>query len=367
MLVWNKIKWAINVYVELRRRSYPLVNYGVRVLYLGFAPSAIALVYALSFESKEPILLFDQFKVTASTASDVSLWVMICMMILGVGMIVYGIYDAKKQARKTAKVLIVSMLGESARFPDEILYESEKLDSRETVKLGLFEIDDYISKSIEIFNAEKMVDVYHRFILHHDCKKVFLGGRARVPFLIAYGSCFRSISAKIVYFDQLHKDGKWYLLNNEDENISLVYDNFDNIEPNEDGDIGLALGFTAQIKEHQLPPEIKGHALSISPNIDVDRNLIKNQENLERVSRDLKKIIDQLSTKEGCKLIHLFLSIQAPMALELGRSYQEGTHKKWIIHNFDASAGEYTWAIKLSSSGIEKFQYPHPRGRVLHT
>lgn len=46
------------------------------------------------------------------------------------------------------------------------------------------------------------------------------------------------------------------------------------------------------------------------------------------------------------------------MALELGRNYQEGTHKEWVIHNFDPSEeeGRYTWAIKLMSNGmIEQF------------
>jgi len=44
------------------------------------------------------------------------------------------------------------------------------------------------------------------------------------------------------------------------------------------------------------------------------------------------------------------------MALELGRNYQEGTHKNWIIYNFDANEGRYTWEIKFISDGaIEEF------------
>jgi hypothetical protein len=261
----------------------------------------------------------------------------------------------RNQARKTAKVMIVSMLGESAHFPDEILYESEKIDAREPIKLGLSEDHNYLEKSIAMFNAEQMVDIYHRFILHHDCKKVFLGGRAKVPFLVAYGSRFRNISAKIVYFDQMHADNKWHLLDDEDENIALNYHNLSEMHPNNEGELGLAVCFTTQIEEHQLPTSIHGHTLFVSPSKNVGRNLIKNQSNLQKISEELKTIIDQLSSKVNCRNIHLFLSVQSTLALEIGRNYQEGTHKSWIIHNFNAAQGRYEWAIELSRDKIEKF------------
>jgi hypothetical protein len=261
----------------------------------------------------------------------------------------------RNQARKTAKVMIVSMLGESAHFPDEILYESEKIDARELIKLGLSEDHNYLEKSIAMFNAEQMVDIYHRFILHHDCKKVFLGGRAKVPFLVAYGSRFRNISAKIVYFDQMHADNKWHLLDDEDENIALNYHNLSEMHPNNEGELGLAVCFTTQIEEHQLPTSIHGHTLFVSPSKNVGRNLIKNQSNLQKISEELKTIIDQLSSKVNCRNIHLFLSVQSTLALEIGRNYQEGTHKSWIIHNFNAAQGRYEWAIELSRDKIEKF------------
>ncbi len=355
MQVWNRIKWIFKTFIQLKKKSYPLVNYGVRILYLAVASPIFGLAITIFLTPTDPIPFLDQLGITVSTIADTSKWMSVVSLVVGIGLIIIGVYTTHKQARKTAKVLIVSMLGKSAHFPDEILFESEKLDSRETIELGLQEENNYIEKSIEMFNAEKMVDIYHRFILHHDCKKVYLGGRARVPFLLAYGSCFRSITAKTIYFDQFHLDGKWSLLDDENENISLIYDDVNNVQPNEDGDIGLAVGFTTKIVKHQLPDYIKDHTLSISPSIKEDRNLIKSQENLEQIAHEIKDIIDQLSRKEHCRAIHLFLSIQTPLALELGRNYQEGTHKKWVIHNFVAAQGKYIWAIQLSSDGIEKF------------
>lgn len=357
MRVWNKIKWIFKIYIELRKKSYPLVNYGVKVL-LGVPVMLGGMAISLVAKRSEPFLLFDQFEITVSDISDISQWMAIIFAIVGIGLIYYGIKTVQNHARKTAKVLIVSMLGRSAHFPDNVLYESEKVDARETIELGLQEESDYVTKSIEMFNAEKMVDIYHRFILHHDCKKIFLGGRARVPFLVAYGSCFRNISANIVYYDQMHQDMKWHLLDDEDKQVTLTYNNTDSIQPNTDGEIGIAFGLTTPIEAHQLPNNIQNNTLFISPNTPSIRNLIKNQDNLERISAEIKTIIDRLSSKENCRTIHLFLSVQVSMALELGRNYQEGTHKDWVIHNFDPSEeeGQYTWAIKFMSNGtIEQF------------
>lgn len=355
MSIWPKIKWIFNIYIELRKKSFPLVHYGVLILRSAVVPLA-GLSVNISYKFSEPVFYNDQLEITAAEISYASLCLAGVLVLIGLGLIAYGIKVTQKQARKTAKVLIVSMLGESAHFPDEILYESEKLDSREPIKLGVSEDQNYIEKSIEMFNAEQMVDIYHRFILHHDCKKVFLGGRGRVPLLVAYGSRFRNISANIVYFDQMHLDSKWYLLDDEDENIELNYPTINEIHPTMEGEVGLAVCFTTQIEEHQLPMYIQGHTLVISPTKNVGRNLIKNQANLQRISRELKTIIDQLSSKENCKTIHLFLSVQSSLALEIGRNYQEGTHKPWIVHNFNASQGKYEWAIQLSRDKIEAFK-----------
>lgn len=43
------------------------------------------------------------------------------------------------------------------------------------------------------------------------------------------------------------------------------------------------------------------------------------------------------------------------LAIEIGRKYQEGTHKNWVIHNYDAHAGTYIWALELSKSDVMEY------------
>jgi hypothetical protein len=350
--MFNKLKWIINVYVELQKKSYPLVRLGTKIL-IG-TPLLVGGINIAAYVYLPDGKKLGLLEMTYGDISYIATILTVLTILVGFILIYIGVKKGLTQARKTAKVLIVPMLGSGVKFPDSILYESEKSDTRETIELGIKENEtDYIQNSIEMFNAENKVDIYNRFILHHGCEKIFLGGRARIPFLVAYGSRFRNTSAKIVYFDQLHQNQKWALLDDVNEDISINYEDIESIEANGNGDIGLAISFTSQILDSQLPPSIKNHTLMISSSVEPTRNLIKNQENLQKISHEIKSIIDKLSAKENCKYIHMFLSVQTSLALEIGRNYQEGMHKNFIIHNFDADKGKYSWRIKICSNKIE--------------
>jgi len=57
----------------------------------------------------------------------------------------------------------------------------------------------------------------------------------------------------------------------------------------------------------------------------------------------------------NCNRVHLFLSVQSALAIEIGRRYQEGTQQNWVIHNFDPSSKSYNWALELSKSGVSAY------------
>lgn len=345
------LRYIFDTYIRFCKSTYPMIKYGASLL-LG-TPLLVGGINLLLYVPLPEDVDFKLMDISYGEVSYISIGTTVVSTILGAILIITGLIIARQKARQTSKVLITSMLEESAEFPDDILTDIEKKDARETIKLGLVEIDDYINQSIKMFNAEEEVNIYSRFILNHNCKKVLLGGRARVPFLVAYGSRFRNISAKIVYFDQLHQNQEWEILNGINENISINYADIESIEANENGDIGLAISFTSEILSNQLPQSIKDHTLMISPSIEPTRNLIKNQENLQKLSHEIKSIIDKLSIKANCKYIHMFLSVQTSVALEIGRNYQEGMHKNFIVHNFDVDKGKYSWRIKICRNKIE--------------
>jgi hypothetical protein len=269
----------------------------------------------------------------------------ILAFIVGVFLIWFDLFRNSKNPKTIARILLTGMNGTTSNFPNNVLYNSDKSKVKEIEKLEISE-DYSLEKNISKFNANIESNLFNRLL--DDTTHYYIGGLARVPMLIAYGFCFRASSSEPIYFDFDHKNNrKPFLLDEENKNISIIKTG-ENIEPNDNGDIGISVSFSADILKEHLPEYIQEHCLYIKPDIDLDRNLIKSQENLNSIVDDIRKIVDDFSKKQDVKKIHFFLATQSSFALELGRRYQEGIHKNWVVHNFDGSKGEYTWALELT-------------------
>ncbi len=270
------------------------------------------------------------------------------------GALIYSEWN--NTSRSIAKVLISSLPNTNLEFPEYLLDPAEKEFFREPITIGLSSsTNEDIDGQISLYNAEVAANIFNRFIIHDKCKKLYIGGLARVPFLVSYGALLRNTGVDTYFFDKSHSGQRqWELLGEEKTNLDyLTVDQ--NILANANGDIAIAVSFTCEITEEQLPQPLRNHTLYIVPSITLERNLIKNQDNLSEAARYIASKIDQVSRRAGVDRVHLFLSIQAPLAIALGQCYQEGIHKKWIIHNFNAERGFYEWGLELSSSGVKRY------------
>lgn len=346
---WSKFQWFLNRVLDFKRKSYPLSALGAKLIILSLLGSPLSIFCVEVLLPPEYLIL--GFELSKNMMTWMTFILSIFPMLVGATMI-YS--ELKSYARNTAKVLITGFAGASTDFPVGILSKSEQRLAREVIVLSVQEDD--IKKQITRYNAEVCVDLFKRFVIHHQCEKLYIGGLARVPFLVAYGVFLRNVS-NIIYFDRVHASTNWQLLNEEDVNIQLK--SFESLpEANEDGDVGLALGLSTPILKSQLPSKLQNSTALIIPTCEASRNLILNQDNLQRISEKLVGWVDELSRLPRVKRIHLFLSVQSSLAIEIGRRFQEGIHKAWIIHNFDGKSGKYTWAIELHDSGI-KLIYLH--------
>jgi hypothetical protein len=354
--MWSKVKYLIDVYRELKRATSFYSMLGGRLII-----SSLVIFIGPRILLRLPLQenqIFDGLELSIQDVETFSYLIGLVALLIGVSLIIYDIILSSKTARKIAKAMITGLPGMSTDFPVNILSKAEQANSREPVFFGMNNpgrenIQDHINR----FNAELCVDIFHRFVLHQSCEKLFIGGLTRVPLLVAYGTFLKNVNAHIFYFDKFHRDGKWNLLNEEDENVTLSYDNLIT-SPNTDGDIGIAIGFSTKINKDQLPLKLMDFTTIISPSSQFqDRNLIKNQDNLQRIGAQVRQLIDNLNSSSTLR-VHLFLSVQSSLAIEIGRCFQEGTHKPWVIHNFDALSGRYSWAILLSQEGIKEFVFP---------
>lgn len=346
---WSRFKWFVQRLIEFRKKSYPLSALGAKLLALSILGGSLS-TYVLRVTLPEGFIV-SGVEFTSNEATLVSMFLNCVVAVAGVSLM---IFELRSFARSTARVIITGLPGTSGSFPAGVLTKTEQRFAREVIELGVKESEagDH-SQQIKRYNAELCVDLFKRFVLHDSCEKLYIGGLARVPFLVAYGAFLRNVSSRIVYFDKYHRDGQWSLLSEEDCDLRLK--NYELIEtPNDIGEVGVALGLSTVIDKKQLPTRLQEHTTMLSPIAEAERNIVKNQNNLERLSNEIKVIIDKLSATET-KKVHLFLSIQASLAIELGRCFQEGTHKNWVIHNFNAETGEYNWAVELSKSGVQEF------------
>tara|TARA_B100000902_G_scaffold397291_1_gene460592 strand:- start:1192 stop:2232 length:1041 start_codon:yes stop_codon:yes gene_type:complete len=345
----ESLKWFLNWLQGFYRRTYPLSTLGTRLILAG-SIAGLPLTVLLQANIENSIVIpFVELQTNAP--SFLSGLISLMTVFSGCYMISH---ELRSSARKTARVFIAGLPNMSPDFPHGLMTRTEERKAREAVTFWI-EADDEedIEKSIKKFNAELSARVFQRFVLHNHCEKVYIGGLARIPFLVVYGSIFRTEKAQTIYFDKLHDDGIWRLLNEENENINVVQTT-ENITANKDGDIGLAIAFSTPFSESCLPPELQGHTLILHPNVNTNRNLIRNQENLHAISIEITKIIDNVSAQSSGR-IHLFLSVQSTLAIEIGRRFQEGIHRPWVVHNFDASNNQYNWAIELTKNGANRY------------
>jgi hypothetical protein len=335
----------VNVYRDLRKNTSPRTIAGRYIVIASMASPALGLVINLTLP---PNYYLGSLEITNGGVSLVTSTLCIMGFLLGTGLIYFDIRAELNHARKVARVIISGLPGMSSSFPNDVLSKAEQRLAREPIELSFQEAD--YEKQVERYNAEVCVDLFKRFVLHHQCEKLYIGGLARIPFLVAYGLFLRNVS-NILYFDKVHRGANWKLLNDEDLNIQLS-----NCEPlpkaDENGDVGIALGLSTPILKEHLPAKLQDVTSIITPTTKAERNLILNQDNLQRLSGSLLKIIDALSSDPKVKRIHLFLSVQSSLAIEIGRRFQEGMHKAWIIHNYDGKNGQYNWALKLTKEGV---------------
>lgn len=340
---WGKIKYLLNVYRELKKAARPKTIAGTRIIIFAIASSPIVswgLVLVI-----ESVPFLSEVEIVQNQKVIWSLFLNTLALVFGMGLIWYDIRQEERQSRKAALLIINGLPNMKQVFPKSILSAAEEMLAREPIELS-FKSED-IKKQVEMYNAEAKVELISRFVTHHGCQKLYIGGLARVPFLVGYGAMLRNTSG-VTYFEKMHsKGGEWCLLDDEDECIELFLRE-ENISANDEGAVGIALGMSTEIVVEQLPTALQQHTLFIDASGSIKKDKVKNQANLQRISETVAQKIDVFSTKAEVNVIHLFLSVQSTLALEIGRRYQEGTQKPWIIHNYDPKQHCYPWALRLT-------------------
>ncbi|WP_107759862.1 SAVED domain-containing protein [Dickeya sp. Secpp 1600] len=114
--------------------------------------------------------------------------------------------------------------------------------------------------------------------------------------------------------------------------------------------IGLAIAFTMEILEKDLPPDFIGHTLHARLNSGFRFDNLPEEDEQEKIVKSLSYIISEL--KKQADEVHLFISAQASVVVRLGTLYQEGLHGAVTIWHWNSVTNKYEWSLKITGRDV---------------
>lgn len=339
-------KQLFNWWWALKKRVHPYIRTGLTLIFIGVSilPSAINLIFTIALPKKWPI---EKISTALNDPSPIMYVPAIVLICFGIWLIIRGVQVKDAGLREYCAIYIRGLPGQKDNFPVDSLDIAHKKSTREAIR---FDIITTSLKEIEnTLQSDRRQIQQHTY--HHGCADVYIAGLARIPVLVAYGSMFRNANAHLIFLDHIHKSRTWKVMDDLPTEVELI-STFDSesISPSEREEIGIALAFTTPIYAIDLPVDLKDHTLIYSLNTGYHHNSFVNQQEMIDVINHIISVITRLS--KCCKRIHLFLAVQAPVAIELGLRYQDGIHRDWVIHNFDGASGSYNWHLTLGKGSF---------------
>lgn len=270
------------------------------------------------------------------------------LIITGIILCVKGLTSIRQSWRKKTFYFLKGLSNQSENLPLEALPKVARWYPPNPVKLSLntekpAEMEKELSHHLKII-SEKVEQT--------ESDEIYFAGLAKVPYLYMIGYGFRNAHSSITLLDHNHQAAKWFTLKDTDIiDLDLDIINEESIQPNNNGDIGVAIEFTCEIAENELPELLKEHSIKVRLNKIVSHNQIKSKVTLARIVDEIIKLLIRLNKR--ATTIHLFISAQSTLVFSLGRRYQDGMMGKIQIYNYNAGDKKYPWAFKIENNEIE--------------
>jgi len=195
--------------------------------------------------------------------------------------------------------------------------------------------------------------------------KVYIAALGSFPYLFLLGALARNAYSNVKFLDfNRYKDGgKWYILplfKTTDNQLThkLLY-NQDNttIEDeinrlnNNDANVGIALGYTFPIKKEVIPSSLQNNTLYLTSSEETRHDILSNEEAQELLLKDISYYLNSLSKPN--RDIHLFVSAQASMCMNIGKHYMDNAHGAILLYNYSNETRTHDWSIKFHKGVVE--------------
>jgi hypothetical protein len=286
---------------------------------------------------------------TVSIGPDTITFTGVFLLLVGVSLGIWGIRRVKK-TRSSCLIYFRGLPGMHDQPPLNDLPPKFRYGEVSQMTLNTAQLAPAnVLENIELFGKmlnEKIIS------MDTDAPYVVFAGLAPVPFLYASGVKI-SNRANLITMDYNRFEQSWHTLDEPDdhENVEIKFP-----EQFADKEIAIAMPFTLQISESQIPENLRSKTIWINLNKKGPRtDAISNSEKLNRILRSVHDLIRNFRGREGysqIEKIHLFIAAQASTVFKLGTTFQPNVYPIVQIYHYDATKGEYSWHICVSNNSI---------------
>lgn len=235
--------------------------------------------------------------------------------------------------------------------------------------------NDWHAKSlnyeIKSYERDELIDDYNHMkrtfeqrIEHQNASKVYIASLASFPALFLIGTLFRNAHLETILLDYDRYKSKWYPLKELPEtevkvhnvlmgNGSVGYeDKLNSILRQNPPEIGIALAYTFDIPEEQIPVGLRDHTIFLKSSLGYGHDKLSNKETQKQLLEELSLLFNKIYKNKGMQKIHLFVSAQASITVALGLHYMDNAHGALVLHNYDNSAKSYNWSIEFNKGQV---------------
>jgi hypothetical protein len=195
--------------------------------------------------------------------------------------------------------------------------------------------------------------------------KVYIAALGSFPYLFLLGALARNAYSNVKFLDfNRYKDGgEWYILPpfkttdkqlahklQYNQNNTTIEDEINRLNKN-DSDVGIALGYTFPVKKEAIPSSLQNSTLYLTSSEDTRHDILSSEEAQELLLKDISYYLNILSKPK--RSIHLFVSAQASMCMNMGKHYMDNAHGNIILYNYNNETATHDWAIKFNKGVVE--------------
>lgn len=330
-------------------KSDPEISITKYLIGVGLATNGIgSIIYYYQDNSSQHILSY-------SSGFDITGYILI---FVGLAILIRRYFTMKNNAVTLAYGIGIENM--DIHIPIQAVPKYERFDC---IKINLATIDSY--------DRDKVIDNYkfnktliEQRIQNRNSAKVYVGALGSFPYLFLLGTLFRNAYSNIVILDydrHAQGGGKWYKLPPMNENNlkvchELMYsdmsieDKINELNNSSSGEVGIALSYTFTVNKEAIPSQLQGNTLYLKNSLGIGHDKLTNEEAQKALLNELSAYIATLWNQH--KKVHLFVSAQSSMCINIGKSYMNNAHGVLVLHNYENNSKTYNWSIEFDRGNV---------------